>query len=80
VALLFLVDADIATEPVWAAFIAAAAELALRRGVSPTRPAPPRLFPDIPQHTSELNTQCWAHGGPLVKIQLTPRRTDGPGA
>jgi hypothetical protein len=69
VALLFLVKSEIPAEPIWAAFIAAAAELTLRAPVPPTRPAAPRLFPAIKQDARERNATCWAHGGPLKPLR-----------
>jgi hypothetical protein len=74
VAFMFLVNDKIHTEPIWSAFFAAAAELALRRHVPPTRPGPPELFERIPTHTAELRANCWPHAGPIVPIRVTPRR------
>lgn len=79
VALLFLSHAEIHTEPIWAAFIAAAAELELRARVPPPRPAAPRLFPPLQLSMKEMNGKCWRHGGYEVGIAMTPRREAGPG-
>jgi hypothetical protein len=80
-ALMFLVNAEIYTEPIWAAFIASAAELTLRRHVPPTRPAPPQLFPDIPEHVKQHNSKCWTHGEPIYRIyEAAKQRSVGPGA
>jgi hypothetical protein len=59
VALLFLVKDAIPTEPIWTAFISAAAELTLRRSVKPSRPAPPELLPELPLHTEGMARKCW---------------------
>jgi hypothetical protein len=76
VALLFLVRDDIPTEPIWAAFIAAAAELTLRVQVPPTRPAAPHLFPAIQRNETERKATCWAHGGPLITMGSGLRRKE----
>lgn len=70
---MFLVKGKIPTEPIWTAFIAAAAELKLRQAVPPTRPGPPDLFPTIPPHQEERTTKCWAHGGMAVPLVVPPR-------
>ena len=77
-ALLFLVKDQIHTEPLWAAFIASAAELTLRKNVPPTRPNPPDLFPKISPIKEEMKTTCWKHGGVAVPLVVPPReRYDG---
>jgi hypothetical protein len=75
---MFLVKDQIQTEPIWTAFIASAAELALRKSVPPTRPQPPDLFPRIPPIKDEMKTTCWRHGGVAVPLVVPPReRFDG---
>ena len=59
VALLFLTKDDIPTEPIWTAFITAAAELTLRVRVPPPAPPPVQLLPAIPEHTDEVEATCW---------------------
>lgn len=53
VALMFLVRDQIPTEPIWTAFIAAAAELSLRHPVPPTAPADPEFLPSSREATGE---------------------------
>lgn len=76
---MFLSLAEIHTEPIWAAFIAAAAELELRAGVPPPRPAAPHLFPPIQLDAKEIDSKCWRHGGYEVGVAMTPRREVGAG-
>jgi hypothetical protein len=73
VALMFLVKGPIPTEPIWTAFIASAAELELRKRVPPTRPAFPELFPEVDRVESEVNANCWSHGGIAVPLGVPPR-------
>jgi hypothetical protein len=61
VALLFLVKDVIPTEPIWTAFIAAAAELRLRTVPPPTPHAPPDWLPEVPLLAKELAAVCWKH-------------------
>ena len=70
---MFLVGETIPTEPIWAAFMASAAELELQKRIPPTRPGPPNLFPEIPRHEAELETTCWRHGGITVPLVVPPR-------
>eukprot|EP00892_Ulva_mutabilis_P004681 jgi/Ulvmu1/2585/UM014_0036.1 len=74
VALLFLVQEEIPTEPIWTAFIAAAAGLQRRQRVPPTQPDPPRLLPKIPEDPIEINSKCWRHGGPFNTFSSNPPR------
>lgn len=61
VALLFLAKDVIPTEPIWTAFIAAAAELRLRT-VPPLSPhTPSDLLPQVPLIAKELAAVCWKH-------------------
>lgn len=80
VALTFLVQYEVPSEPVWAAFIAAAAELTLRAAVPPTQPSPPGLLPKIPALGS--NTTCepsWDGGGMFSRHAYSgPLRTHTP--
>ena len=56
---MFLVRDRIPTEPIWTAFIAAAAELKLLMHVPPPAPHPTRLLHAISEHTADLNATCW---------------------
>jgi hypothetical protein len=74
VALMFLVNGAIPTEAIWTAFIASAAELTLRRSVPPARPGPPALFPELKPDRAQMQTKCWAHGGMVVPLTVSPRK------
>lgn len=73
VAFLFLVVDAIATEPVWAAFIASAAELKLREAVPPTQPSPPPLLPHLTPISA--NATCESTGDNYLSAM---RRRSGP--
>ena len=75
VALLFMTNNRIPTEPVWTAFIASAAELTLRKRVPPTQPSLPHLLPPIDSSSEELGTTCWDHGGDLIPFGVQPRES-----
>ena len=66
VALLFLVQDRIPTEPIWAAFIASAAELQLKTRVPPTRPKQPDYFAEVEVPPEERELKCWRHGGKVT--------------
>lgn len=68
IALLFLAHDGIPTEPIWAAFLTAAAEVRLRRAVLPPRPAAPRVIDLPPPPQEDVDATCWAHGGQAYKI------------
>ena len=70
---MFLVKNQIPTEPIWAAFMASAAELTLRKGIPPTAPKPVELLPEDEPTGEELGTKCWAHGGLFAPFGVPPR-------
>lgn len=74
VALLFLAQDKIPTEPIWTAFIAAAAEVRRKQRVPPTQPVPAKLLPPIQEDQEELASQCWRHGGPFNTFSSNPPR------
>ena len=73
-ALLFLVRNKIPTEPIWAAFIAAAAELTLKLTVPPTAPADPHLFPSSREATG-APPMCRGHYLAPPREKEPPRMT-----
>eukprot|EP00892_Ulva_mutabilis_P001781 jgi/Ulvmu1/11603/UM008_0004.1 len=71
VALLFLVKEAIHTEPIWAAFFAAAAELRPRLNVPATQPSAPAVFSPITPNESYVNADCWQFGW-SVALNISP--------
>lgn len=70
---MFLVKDKIPTEPIWAAFMASAAELTLRKGIPPTAPKSIELLPADEPTNEELATKCWGHGGMFAPFGVPPR-------
>lgn len=79
-ALLFLAQDQIPTEPIWTAFLAAAAEVRRKQRVPPTQPDPATMLPPIQSDPEELNSQCWKHGGPFNTFSPNPPRNPFKGA